>query len=165
MKQRILQMPHPTLRQAAQPFSDQYSDWTQEHVTVLKDLCDTFAETDNCIGLAANQIGHLWRAIVVDVTPARTEPYVMVNPVITKASEDCQLVRDGCMSIFEGKRHANTKRPKRIAVEWLDPKTLEPRKQKFTGLLAAAIHHEVDHLNGVLFIDHITDDEKRIYVP
>jgi peptide deformylase len=155
VKQRILQMPHPTLRQVAAPFPDQYAGWTEEHAAVLKDLRDTFAETDNCIGLAANQIGQLWRAIVVDVTPKRTEPYVMVNPVIVKASEDLQLVNDGCMSIFEGKRHTATKRPKRITVEWLDPRTLEPLKQKFTGLLAACIHHEIDHLNGVLFVDRV----------
>lgn len=165
MKQPIVQLGHPALRLVAEPLPDTYSGWTAEHASVLKDLCDTFAATGSrCIGLAANQIGRLWRAIIVDVTPERTETYVMLNPVITKMSEDCQSVRDGCMSVFGGDRHATTKRPKRLTVEWLDPKTLEPRKQKFTGLLAACIHHEVDHLNGVLFIDHLEEKEQKIVV-
>lgn len=150
-------MPNAVLRLVADPLPDAMDEWRAEHAKALKDLCDTFADTQHCIGLAAVQLGDLWRLIVVDVTPERTEPYVMVNPTITRMSEDCQSVRDGCMSIFNGKRHAITHRPKRITVEWLDPRTLDPRKQKFTGLLAAAIHHEIDHLNGVLFIDHIDD--------
>lgn len=165
MRQPILQLPHPTLRMVAQPLPDTYGGWTADHAKALKDLCDTFAVTENCIGLAATQIGELWRVIVVDITPERTEPYVMVNPVITKMSEDCQSVRDGCMSVFNGQKRAITKRPKRLMVEWLDPKTLEPIKQKFTGLLAAAIHHEVDHLNGMLFIDHLDEPERKLVLP
>lgn len=158
MIQRIRQMPHPTLRQVAQPFPVEVSTYTPEHVAAIQDLRDTFAETRNCIGLAANQIGALHRVIVVDVTESRGETYVMVNPVIIKASTELQLVNDGCMSVFEGKKHASTKRPKRLTVTWLDPRHNELRKQKFTGLLAACIHHEIDHLDGVLFVDKIVDD-------
>jgi peptide deformylase len=79
----------------------------------------------------------------------------MVNPTILKLSSDLQLVRDGCMSVDHGQRFAQTKRPKRLLVEWRDPLTWELKRQKFTGLMAACIHHEIDHLDGILFVDRI----------
>jgi peptide deformylase len=154
VKQRILQMPHPKLREVAAAIP---AELLPEHVAAIQDLRDTFAETQNCIGLAATQLGIMWRVIIVDVSPSRGETYVMVNPVITKASDDCQLVNDGCKSIFEGNKRASTKRPKRLTVEWTDPRGGERRKMKFVGLLAAAIHHEIDHLDGVMFVDRIVD--------
>jgi peptide deformylase len=158
VKQQILQSPDDRLRVVAEPFPERVEDYHPSHLSAIADLLDTFAATTNCIGLAATQIGCPWRVIVVDVTERRGELYVMVNPVIVKASEDLQLVNDGCMSVYNGRRRYNTKRPKRITVEWTDRRHNQQRKQKFSGLLAAVIHHEIDHLNGVLFTDHV--DEK-----
>lgn len=146
----ILQAPDSRLHIVANmmPFPEQAKE-------VVQDLTDTFNDTSGCIGLAATQLGLPWRAIIVDVTQARTETYVMVNPVIVKMSEDLQEVNDGCMSVAYGKKRAKTKRPKRITVVWTDPVTEQPKRQKFSGLLAACIHHEIDHLDGVLFVDRI----------
>ena len=148
----IIQAPDPRLHVVAEPMP---SSPEPHHRQVIKDLIDTFDATDHCIGLAATQLGINWRVIIVDITKGRTETYVMVNPVIWKLSKDLQLVNDGCMSVSFGKKRANTKRPKRIMVLWRDPIDWSIKKQKFSGLLAACIHHEIDHLDGVLFTDRI----------
>jgi peptide deformylase len=152
MIKNIIQAPDPQLKLTATPMPVEPGP---EHRLVIKDLLDTFDATSNCIGLAAPQLGYLWRAIVVDVLPERGQTYVMVNPTILKLSSDLQLVRDGCMSVDHGQRFAQTKRPKRLLVEWRDPLTWELKRQKFTGLMAACIHHEIDHLDGILFVDRI----------
>jgi peptide deformylase len=112
----------------------------------------TFMATQNCLGLAAPQINHRVRAIVVDVTRARTDTVVMINPVITKASKDLQRVDDGCMSVKFGWERGVTYRPKRITVEFYDEEC-NLRKRKLAGQLAAVVHHEIDHLDGKLFTD------------
>jgi peptide deformylase len=156
MIQPIIQAPDTRLHVVAQPLPEALE---LQHRQAVKDLIDTFDDTRDCIGLAATQLGLNWRVIVVDITPRRSETYMMINPVIVKMSEDLQVVRDGCMSISFGKKHANTKRPKRLIVEWRDPIDGSLQKQKFSGLLAAAVHHEVDHLDGVLFVDRIVANE------
>lgn len=148
----IIQAPNPLLNMVAHPVP---RPTDVLHRQSIKNLLDTFDNTENCVGLAATQLGFPWRVIVVDITPRRSETYVMVNPVITKMSEELQLVNDGCMSVEGGKKRAYTKRPKRLQIEWTDPIDWSVKRQKFSGLLAACIHHEVDHLDGVLFVDRI----------
>jgi peptide deformylase len=150
----IIQAPDDRLGIVATPFPDQLEDL---HKDILIDLLETFKATHNCIGLAANQLGHPWRAIITDITPGRGETCIMVNPVITKASEAQQRVNDGCMSVKRGIRNGYTYRPKRITVEWVDVAG-DKHRWKFSGLAAAAIHHEVDHLNGVLFLARLIDN-------
>lgn len=150
MIRTIIQAPDDRLRTVAvDPLLGMQSEQLGQ---LIEDLRDTFRATRNCIGLAATQIGYPFRVVIVDVTPARRESYLMIDPVIEKASDDLQLVNDGCMSIDSGQRRGYTKRPKRIVVRWID-ETLQTRRQKFTGLIAACIDHEIDHLNGVLFTD------------
>lgn len=153
MRLPIIQAPDDRLRVVAESFPEQLEDL---HKQVLTDLLDTFVATDGCIGLAVNQLGHAWRAIIVDITPARRETTLMVNPVIVKASEDRQRVNDGCMSIGNGKKRGYTYRPKRITVEWTDIAG-DKHRWKFSGLHAAAIHHEVDHLDGILFLARLVN--------
>lgn len=148
----IIQAPDTRLNMVAQAVTKESEKWAKD---IVQDLIDTFAITPHCIGLSATQLGHSWRVIIIDTSSRRTETRVMMNPRFLRVSEDLQLVRDGCMSVEHGMRFANTKRPKRITVEWDDPETWEVKRQKFTGLLAAAIHHEMDHLDGVLFTDRI----------
>jgi peptide deformylase len=104
--------------------------------------------------LAANQLGHGWRAIIIDITPGRRETRLMINPVITKTGVAEQRVNDGCMSVFFGKTRGYTYRPKQITVEWFDV-AMDKHRWKFSGISAAVIHHEIDHLNGVLFMDRL----------
>lgn len=155
MKLPILQVPDERLRKVAEPvnFSD-FSTAEARLPVAVQDLRDTFAATPNCIGLAANQLGIGMRILIVDTTKTRSQTWLMVNPIITKASADQQMVRDGCMSIEHGTKFEYTKRPKRIEVEWQDEHGTN-HWQKFNGVIAACIHHEIDHLNGVLFTDKL----------
>lgn len=155
MKLPIIQAPDARLHIVAQEIPQPKEEHLVPLQQMVQDLQDTFDDTDNCIGLAATQLGIPWRVIIVDITPRRTETYVMVNPVFTKMSDDLQLVYDGCMSVGHGQKKAYTKRPKRIGLSWVDPTTWTVKQQKFSGLLAACIHHEIDHLDGVLFTDRI----------
>jgi peptide deformylase len=153
MRKPILQTPDDRLRKKAAPAVLDGKP-VEELQATIRDLRDTFETTPNCAGLAAPQIGVGLRVVIVDPSPYRCDTYLMVDPVITNASENFQLVNDGCMSIGNGTRRARTLRPKRIEVSWLDENLL-PRRQKFSGFIAACIHHEIDHLNGVLFIDRV----------
>lgn len=155
MKLPILQVPDERLRRVAAAVD--FSDFTTVEVKLpnaIDDMRETFAATAGCVGLAATQLGIELRVIIFDTTKSRSQTCVMVNPVVVKASEDTQSVRDGCMSIDHGRRFVYTRRPKRIEVEWQDAAGGK-HWQKYNGLLAAVIHHEIDHLNGVLFTDKL----------
>lgn len=116
--------------------------------TLLNDLVDTMYENDG-VGLAAPQVGILKRAVVIDVEDGNV--YKMVNPKIIKKSGE-QVGQEGCLSVPETK--GIVKRPMNVTVEYTD----ENGKQvtlDAEGLLARAICHEVDHLEGILFIDRV----------
>lgn len=114
--------------------------------TLLDDLVDTMYENDG-VGLAAPQVGILKRAVVIDVEDGNV--YKMVNPKIIKKSGE-QVGQEGCLSVPEKK--GIVRRPMNVTVEYLDENgkqvTLEAEE-----LLARAICHEVDHLDGILFVD------------
>ncbi|KAA2215166.1 peptide deformylase [Teichococcus oryzae] len=106
------------------------------------------------IGLAAPQIGSLLRLVVIDLQPDdKPEPLVMVNPEIVAASAETALREEGCLSLPN--QYAEVERPAEVKVRWLD---LEGRRQEMEadGLLATCIQHEIDHLNGVLFVDYLS---------
>jgi peptide deformylase len=107
------------------------------------------------VGLAAIQIGVPKRVITMDVSKSEDErrPLVLVNPEITWASEEKRVYEEGCLSIPE--YYAEVERPDRVRFRYttLDGETVE---QDADGLLATCVQHEIDHLNGVLFIDHIS---------
>lgn len=157
MIRQIIQAPDPRLKDSATSLGPQCVDM----LAVVEDLVDTFKVTANCVGLAAPQLGHPWCAIIVDVTRRRSETYIMVNPIIVKASKDLQRVHDGCMSVAHGHRRAYTYRPKRITVKWIDVSGAE-YQQKFNGLIAAVIHHEIDHLEGILFLHRLVDKPTQV---
>jgi len=148
----VIQHPDERLRQRADAVDFSDADEVQWMRATAQDLEDTLQGLEICIGLAAPQIGRSQRIIIVDVTRRGVDRYVMVNPVITKQSQQSQRVQDGCMSVQHGRFHSSTKRPLRIQVEWQDVAGVTHR-QKFSNLMAACIHHEIDHLNGRLFID------------
>ena len=147
MQREILQFPNPKLKLRSKEM-----DWLNGVENQIRDLEDTFRAYSGCIGLAAPQIGIEERIIVVDVTPSRSDTYLMINPVVIKESQQMQRVEDGCMSVGFGREYQVSRRPKSITVSWFD-QMYAKRKQKFTGLIAACIHHEIDHLDGVLMFD------------
>jgi len=143
----ILQHPDRHLREIARP------------VTAVDDeirarIDDMFATMYAApgIGLAANQVGDLRRIVVIDVSPAGDEPRVLVNPEIVERSGE-QVLEEGCLSIVGVTDQV--RRAEWVRVEALD-RGGEPYGFEAEGLLAACVQHELDHLDGRLFIDHLS---------
>ena len=138
-----------------------------ELATVVADMYETMDNVDG-VGLAAPQIGITQRLVVIRI-PARTEKrrdgsfveiepeqtYTMIDPVITQRAESTATGSEGCLSLPG--RYAPVKRDAWVTCEYRDLKGRHLRIRRATGLLARAIQHEIDHLNGVLFTDHVAD--------
>lgn len=107
------------------------------------------------IGLAAPQIGSDLRLIVVDVAGKEEPPapMVLVNPEITAATKEMALREEGCLSLPG--QYADVERPARVKVRWLELDGSK-REMEADGLLGVCLQHEIDHLNGVLFVDHLS---------
>jgi peptide deformylase len=107
------------------------------------------------IGLAAIQIGEPRRVVTIDIAKKEEpkQPQVFINPEIVAESDEVKVHEEGCLSIPE--YYEEVERPAEVTVRYLD---IDGRKQEIaaTGLLATCLQHEIDHLNGVLFIDHIS---------
>ena len=125
--------------------------------TLAADLFDTMYY-ERGIGLAAVQVGVLKRMLVADVTWRENEgpgeQWVLINPEIISGSEDERVYKEGCLSFPD--QFAEVTRPDAVKVRYqdLDGKTHE---RDFDGLLATCIQHEIDHLNGIVFVDHISN--------
>jgi len=113
------------------------------------------------IGLAAPQVGVTQRIIVLDVAreDEKPAPIKMANPEIVWASDEDVTYNEGCLSLPE--HYADVARPKAIRVRYLDHQN-EIRELAAEGLLATCIQHEMDHLDGILFVDHITALKRNI---
>lgn len=146
----VYQHPHPALRTVCQPVTEFGAP-----VRALVAKMDAAMRSGRKVGvgIAANQIGDFRRVILLDPSGRGHERIVMCNPRIVR-SAGTQRVNDGCLSVDEGTRFAATTRAARIRVEYQDEDG-NPRKQKAQSYFAAIIQHEIDHLDGVLFIDLI----------
>ncbi len=113
------------------------------------------------VGLAAPQIGVTKRIIVVDVGKSEEEraPHRMANPELVWTSDELSLYEEGCLSLPE--HYADVERPERIRVKYLDETNTE-QELEADGLLATCIQHEMDHLEGVLFVDHLTSLKRNM---
>ena len=122
--------------------------------TLVADMFETMYEAPG-IGLAAIQVGVPARVIVMDLSKreAEAEPRVFINPEITWSSEEQSLYEEGCLSIPDV--HEDVERPARVKIRYLDLEG-KPHEEDAEGLFATCILHEVDHVNGVLFIDRIS---------
>ncbi|QZZ18845.1 peptide deformylase [Leptothermofonsia sichuanensis E412] len=120
---------------------------------LIREMLQTMYSADG-IGLAAPQVAVHKQLIVVDVKPdeAATPPLILINPTITKTSADIVVTQEGCLSIPN--IYLDVKRPQAIEVSYKDENG-RPQKLAATGLLACCIQHEIDHLNGVLFVDRV----------
>ncbi len=106
------------------------------------------------IGLAAPQVGQLLRMCVVDIQKDDVrEPMVLVNPEIVAVSQELHTREEGCLSLPG--QYADVTRPAEVKLRWLDLEGAK-REMQADGLLATCIQHELDHLDGVLFVDHIS---------
>jgi len=107
------------------------------------------------IGLAAPQVGVLSRIIVLDCVKEEGEaprPLVMINPEVVASSDEVNTYEEGCLSIPD--EYADVTRPAEVELRWTDPDGAEHR-EGFGGLWATCVQHEIDHLNGKLFIDYL----------
>jgi peptide deformylase len=146
----IVKLPNPILRQVSEPVADV----TDDVRAIVDDMLDTMYDAPG-IGLAAVQIGIPRRLVVIDLAKEGEpkQPLILVNPEITWASEEQSEYEEGCLSIpdfFE-----LVSRPKEVDLHFLDRQG-EPREMRCSGVLATCVQHEIDHLNGVLFIDYLS---------
>ena len=146
----ILIHPDPRLKKVA-PAVETIDD---ELLRLADDMLDTMYNAPG-IGLAAPQVGQLTRLIVMDCIKDETappQPMVLINPEIVWSSEALNVYEEGCLSIPE--QYAEVERPAEGEVRWTTREGGEA-SQRFDGLWATCVQHEIDHLNGKLFIDHI----------
>ena len=146
----ILIVPNPVLRQKARPVGPRDLETVR---TLVPRMLETMYRAPG-IGLAAPQVGVGLRLAVVDLQPEeRREPIVLINPEIVAASAETETREEGCLSLPE--QYADVTRPRAVTVrfEGLDGvrRTIEAE-----GLMARCLQHEIDHLDGVLFVDHIS---------
>jgi len=144
-------IPDPVLRQKAQPVSAVDKRLAQ----FMDDMLESMY-LGHGIGLAANQVGALERVITVDISEERngSKALLMANPeVIWHDPKETFTYNEGCLSIPE--QYADVTRPKRIRVNYLD-RAGKKQELEAEDLLSQCIQHEIDHLNGVLFIDHLS---------
>jgi peptide deformylase len=157
----VLRVPDPALKTVTRPLGD---DELAEARRVADDLLDTMRAHPRCVGLAAPQIGELVRVIAVDCTghPRVPEPaglLLLVNPVIV-ARDGEEVAREGCLSIPE--LTANVRRAVTVSVEALTPDG-EPIALSSSGFEARCIQHELDHLDGILFLDRVDSLRRDVF--
>jgi peptide deformylase len=149
----ILTLPDSRLRLKA----ERVAKVDDEVRALMDDMLETMYVAPG-IGLAATQIGVLKRVLVLDVAKRQDEtasanPMVFVNPEILWSSEETSTYQEGCLSIPE--YFEDVERPARVRVAYLD-RSGERREIEADGILATCLQHEIDHLNGVLFVDYIS---------
>jgi len=143
----ILCFPDERLRTQAKPVKK----ITRQHQTLLDDMLETMYHAPG-IGLAATQINVHEQILVIDISEQKNQPYCFINPEIISDSGK-EVMEEGCLSVPE--TYADVERAESIVVKYLDRKSNE-QILECDGLLAVCIQHEMDHLQGKLFIDYLS---------
>lgn len=150
MKRNILLHPDPRLKKQAAAVAD----LSDELRTLADDMLETMYDAPG-VGLAAPQVGILQRLVVLDCVKGENEhprPLIMFNPEIVDSSDEVNVYEEGCLSIPE--QFADVTRPAEVEVRWIDQNGKE-MQETFDGLWATCAQHEIDHLDGKLFIDYL----------
>ncbi len=158
MLKKILIEPDPILRQKCEPL--------EKVDTNIKKLMDDMLETMYAapgIGLAATQIGILKRLVVIDISKEKEkkQPIFLVNPEIIYKSKETSVYEEGCLSLPG--QFAEVERPAECSIQYIDYHGKE-KELKANGLLATCIQHEIDHLDGILFIDYLSKLKKDMII-
>jgi len=148
----IVVSPDPRLKEISKPVEE----ITPEILTLLDDMLDTMYAAHG-IGLSAVQVGHMLRLVTVDIeqgedgTPGN--PIKMINPEVVEFSDEQNVYKEGCLS-FPG-HYSDVKRPKRAIIHYMDE---QGKKQVMEAddVMATCVQHEIDHMNGIVFVDHIS---------
>ncbi len=150
--------PHPVLKKVAEPVTGPV---TEDLRRFMDDMLETMYATHG-IGLAAPQVGVSKRILVLDVkqrqeegaeTVTKGQAQFFVNPEIAWASEELNVYNEGCLSVPD--QYSDVERPKQVRVKFLDYHG-QPQEIEADGLLATCLQHEIDHLDGILFVDHLS---------
>jgi len=153
----IIETPDPRLRVISTPV-ETIDDELQ---TLIDDMLETMYDAPG-IGLAAIQVGVPKRVLVIDLqepesdeedAPAVKNPLVFINPQILEGSPEHSIYNEGCLSVPD--QYAEVERPARIRASWMDRQG-RIHEEDLEGLLATCLQHEMDHLEGILFIDHLS---------
>ncbi|MEZ5554323.1 peptide deformylase [Haliea sp.] len=149
----ILEFPDPRLRTRAEPVAA-VTDATR---TLVDDLFETMYAAPG-IGLAATQVNVHQRVLVIDVSQDRSEPLVFINPEVTVLNPELGEYDEGCLSVPGF--YETVQRPRRISVTALD-RNGDAFSRELDGLLAVCLQHEIDHLDGKLFVDYISPVKRQ----
>ena len=162
---QILEVPDPRLKQISEPVTK----FDDELKTLIADMFETMYDAPG-IGLAAIQVGVPKRILVIDLQePVEhdhehgehcnhdheviRDPRVFINPEILDPSEEYNIYNEGCLSVPD--QYADVERPASITARWQD-ETGKQHEEQLDGLIATCLQHEMDHLEGILFIDHLS---------
>tara|TARA_B100001564_G_scaffold354716_1_gene365778 strand:- start:382 stop:903 length:522 start_codon:yes stop_codon:yes gene_type:complete len=158
MKRKILIEPDPILRKKSRPL-EKVDDEIRK---LMKDMLNVMYEAPG-IGLAAVQVGILKRIVVIDVSKdeKKRDPLFLVNPEIVHRSKMMSTYEEGCLSLPN--HFAEIARPAECKINYIDFNG-KKKELKADGILATCIQHEVDHLNGVLFIDYLSKLKKDMII-
>lgn len=151
-KLRILEFPDPRLRKKAAPVERVDDELRQ----LIDDMFETMYEAPG-IGLAATQVDVHKRLLVADVSPERNEPHVLINPEILE-KDGSTVTEEGCLSVPG--YYEEVERAEHIKVRYLDRDGNE-LESEFQGLLAVCVQHEMDHLQGKLFVDYLSEAKRQ----
>jgi peptide deformylase len=174
----IIEIPDPRLKEVSSPV-ERFDDALK---TLVVDMFETMYDAPG-IGLAAIQVGVPLRVLVIDLQPddpdaepevctahggeahthqpVRKEPRVFINPEILEPSVELSIYNEGCLSVPE--IYAEVERPAKIRARWQDLDG-EFHEEEMEGLMATCLQHEIDHLEGVLFIDHLSRLKRQMAV-
>ena len=144
----ILEFPDPRLRTIAKPVTE-FDDALRQ---LIDDMFETMYEAPG-IGLAATQVNVHLQVVVMDLSEDRSEPRVFINPTVEELTHDMGQYQEGCLSVPGF--YENVDRPLRIRVKAQD-RDGKPYEMEAEGLLAVCVQHELDHLNGKLFVDYLS---------
>ena len=145
---QILEFPDPRLRTIAKPVAEV----TDQHRALIKDMFETMYQAPG-IGLAATQVNVHERILVIDVSEDKSEPRVFINPEVEVLDPELGEYDEGCLSVPGF--YDTVCRPQRIKVRALNEQG-EAYEEELGGLLAICLQHEIDHLDGKLFVDYLT---------
>lgn len=157
----ILEAPDPRLRVISKPVESV----DDELRALVDDMFETMYDAPG-IGLAAIQVGVPKRVLVIDLQEPEEEggepvrkPLVFINPELIDPAEELNTYTEGCLSVPD--QYADVDRPESVTARWLDYDG-NPHEERIEGMLATCLQHEMDHLEGVLFIDHLSRLKKSM---
>ena len=158
MLRKILTEPDPILRKKCEPLEKVDTDTKK----LMDDMLETMYVAPG-IGLAAVQVGILKRLVVIDISKGeeKKKPIFLINPQIIHQSKKTSVYEEGCLSLPG--QFAEIERPAECTIKYIDYNGKE-KDLKADGLLATCIQHEVDHLNGILFIDYLSKLKKDMII-